>query len=405
MKVAHIAFQYGLANTGGAAIAATRLHQALLARGVESHYICVHKREAGTNVHELPRGWRRGVFFVLTKITRCMWRFTPYRKPICLNVVPLFGIEKVLAKIKPDIVHVQWLNADVCSFEQLTKLPYRMIFNLHDLYMILPGGGYPGKDRRFIDGLTQMNSTWLERFLVRRKEQLIRKKASAFIGPSDWVCKMANESVIGSGIPAHAIPNIIDELFFEGLSRRGRNEKFIILFGAYGGRGNGYKGFSDLEKSLALLPGSIKCDCELRIFGESADTCEIQGVATGFLGDITDPVLLRQVYCAADIFVFPSVQETQGMTKVEAMLCGLPVIAFDRTACAEGIEHRRTGWIAPAGDYSAFANGIVHYYSEWRRGALTKVHEEVSRLAKNRFREELIVEQIVEVYRNVCKQV
>ena len=65
MRVAHIAFQYGLNNTGGAAIAATRLHQALLKHGVESHYICVYAREKGENVHELPRGWKRRIFIKL----------------------------------------------------------------------------------------------------------------------------------------------------------------------------------------------------------------------------------------------------------------------------------------------------------------------------------------------------
>lgn len=141
MKIVHIAYQYGCNNTGGAAIAASRLHLALLKAGEESHYVCVHARVNGDNVHEMPRGWMRKVFLFATKVIRNVWKYTSYKKAICLNVVPLFGLEKLLNEIKPDVVHVQWLNADVASYEQISKLPYPVVFNLHDLNLVLPGGG------------------------------------------------------------------------------------------------------------------------------------------------------------------------------------------------------------------------------------------------------------------------
>jgi len=39
------------------------------------------------------------------------------------------------------------------------------------------------------------------------------------------------------------------------------------------------------------------------------------------------PELISGVYKSADIFVFPSVTETQGLVLVEAMAAGLPVVA------------------------------------------------------------------------------
>ena len=165
MRVAHIAFQYGLNNTGGAAIAATRLHQALLKHDVESHYICVYAREKGENVHELPRGWKRRLFLVLAKLTRCIWKFTPYRQSVCLNLIPMFGLEAELKKIQPDVVHVQWMGNDTCSFEQIARLPYRVVFNLHDLQIINAINPHPGQDNRFKVGFDKSNSTRLERWL------------------------------------------------------------------------------------------------------------------------------------------------------------------------------------------------------------------------------------------------
>ena len=412
MKVAHIAFQYGLNNTGGAAIAATRLHQALLKHGVESHYICVHAREKGENVHELPRGWRRRLFLLLTKLTRGVWKLTPYRRSICLNAIPLFGLEAELKRINPDVVHVQWLNADVCSFEQLEMLPYKMVFNLHDLFVINAIQPYPCKDRRFVTGFDKTNSTRLERWLFNRKRKMIAALQPSFIGPSEWVAGECRASLIGKGLPALAIPNLPDPTFMQDCTRRAAfgylrslasrrslgESRFVILFGAYGGRGNQFKGFDDLVQALKILPPEMKAQSELHIFGESAADCEIEGVPTRFLGPVSSPLDLIKIYQSADVFAFPSREETQGMTKVEALLCGIPVVAFNRTACAEGIEHGKTGWIAPADDFAAYAEGLAHYFAEWKSGMLAASHKVVAEAAGKLFWADSLTKGICGIY-------
>lgn len=412
MKVAHIAFQYGLNNTGGAAIAATRLHQALLKHGVDSHYICVHACEKGENVHELPRGWKRKLFLALAKLTRCIWKFTPYRRSICLNFVPMFGLKAELRKINPDVVHVQWVNNDVCSFAQLAKLPYKMVFNLHDLFVINAIQPYPCKDRRFVTGFDKTNSTRLERWLFNRKWKMIAALQPSFIGPSEWVAGECRASLIGKGLPALAIPNLPDPTFMQDCTRRAAfgylrslasrrspgESRFVILFGAYGGRGNRLKGFDDLVQALKLLPPEMKAQSELHVFGESAADCEIEGVPMRFLGPVSSPHDLIKIYQSADVFAFPSREETQGMTKVEALLCGLPVVAFNRTACAEGIELGSTGWVAPNGDFAAYAEGLSHYFSAWKSGELSAAQGAITAAALNRFRTDSLVNEIGNAY-------
>ena len=395
MKVVHIGFQYGLNNTGGAAIAATRLHLALLKAGVESHYVCVHQLEQGQNVHVLPRhGVARFAYSILTKLMRCIWKFTSYRKSICLNLIPMFGLEKLLANIKPDVVHVQWINADVCSFEQLSKLPYRLVFNLHDLYMLNAIEPYPGIDRRYQEGFTTNNSTSLERWLLTRRKELVEKKHPVFIGPSEWVCKMCRASVVGRGRDAFAIPNIIESCFRYDPLLRKPHEKMVMLFGAYGGRSGKNKGWKDCEISLKQLPREMGEVVEVHVFGEMSTDYNIDGISIRFLGNISDSKTLVSTYHSADIFLFPSIQETQGMTKVEAMLCGLPVIAFNRTACAEGIEHGVTGWIATDGDYVGFSEGMKHYIRLFMRKELSILHEEVARCAFSLFSEDNLIKKI-----------
>lgn len=94
------------------------------------------------------------------------------------------------------------------------------------------------------------------------------------------------------------------------------------------------------------------------VFGESSPTREVFGVPVQFVGAVQSAKEMATLYPAADIFAFPSRQETFGQTKSEALASGVPVVAFNETACAEGILHKDTGWVAAGGDVKAFAAGI-----------------------------------------------
>jgi len=375
MTVVHLAWQYGETNTGGASLSATRLHLALLSRGVDSHYICVHDRERGkgTNVYELPRGVLRSVYLFLTRLTRGIWKYSSYRRSVSVNVVPLFGLEAELKRIRPDIVHVQWINTDVCTYEQLAKLPYKLVFNLHDLYMLCGFDVHPGDDPRFEEGYTRSNSSWLESWLYGRKRRLFEKKNPSFIADSHWVESMCRRSFLGRNRPVRAIYNLPDPLFLSSSgvsttkpSNSTASQPARLLFGCFGGLTNHFKGFPELLKVFEFLTPEERGRLELRVFGSKdldrseAEKCEKLGIRMVNLG-IPSNVDLRQEYFAADIFLFPSVKETIGMTKVEALFCGTPVVAFERTACAEGIAHRETGWIAPDGDCQSYAEGIRYF--------------------------------------------
>ena len=398
MKVVHVGYKYGLSNTGGAAIAATRLHNALLERGIESHYVCVWKCEEGQNVHQLPRQsfvWR-GLFSFLTKITRGVWKFTTYRHSVPLNLIPLFGFDLLLKEIKPDVIHIHWINVDVISFGQLKRLKHcKVVVNLHDLFMVNIIAPHPQRDRRYIEGVTYRNASWLERWLFNRKSRAIRACRPVFIGPSQWVKLCSQESIIGRDFPTYAISNVIDDRFRYDAQLRNRHKKFIILFGAYGGRRNPAKGFTDLNMAMSLLPKEIKEGCELWIFGEDSKEVSTGGVPTRFKGNVSAQALVN-LYHMADVFAFPSKDETQGMTKVEALLCGLPVVAFDRTACAEGIVSGVSGWVAVDGDIESFAHGISYFYRKWHNNEIN--HSDIAEYARRMYDTDGIVKSIVKVY-------
>ena len=402
MTVVHIAHLYGLHNTGGAAIAATRLHLALIESGVDSHFICVRACEEGLNVHVLPPcgTMARRMYIWLTKALRGVWRFTRIRRAVSLNLIPLFGLFKLLRMLKPDIVHIHWIVSDVVSFEQLKKMSTPVVWTLHDLFAVNVLDPYPGADSRFISGVSAINSNLLERWLFARKRSAIKKLSPSFIGPSNWICQTAKKSLIGSDMDYHVVRNVIDPLFLYDKSLRSVNPRFQILFGAYGGRANKVKGWEDLKEALSRLPKEVRENSRISVFGEMAQDCVINGVEIHFLGTICGAENLRKVYHNADIFVLPSKLDNAPSTKFEALLCGLPVVAFDRAGCAEEIIQKVNGWIAQDGNSSGFATGINFFYEQWR--SLTGIpHEKIAAEAKRRYNSMTIVQEIVSIYNEV----
>ena len=62
---------------------------------------------------------------------------------------------------------------------------------------------------------------------------------------------------------------------------------------------------------------------------------------------------------AADVLVLPSVHEQFGQVLVEAMACGLPVVAVDAHGPREIVDHGETGWLVPADDEDAMVEALV----------------------------------------------
>jgi glycosyltransferase involved in cell wall biosynthesis len=63
-------------------------------------------------------------------------------------------------------------------------------------------------------------------------------------------------------------------------------------------------------------------------------------------------------YAAADLCVWPAVNEAYGMAMLEAQAAGAPVVSCDARGVPDVVEHGRTGLLAPAGDERALA-GLV----------------------------------------------
>jgi len=73
---------------------------------------------------------------------------------------------------------------------------------------------------------------------------------------------------------------------------------------------------------------------------------------------------LVDLYCAADIFVLPTLIETFGMVLVEAMASGLPIVTTEAPGVTDVINHGVNGFKMQVGDTHAMADAIANIFHD-----------------------------------------
>lgn len=401
MRVVHLSYDYGLGGTGGGPIAASRLHLALIKSGVDSHFVCVRQLESGPNVHCLPKGYvSRKVFYLSTRIVWVLSKMFTGRI-LMPNIIPLPGFSELMRKLGPDIVHVHFINQDMLSYAQLSGVKAKFVYTLHDLTIVNALNSHPIADRRFVNGFLPNNSSVLERWMFARKKLFIENLRPIFLGPSDWICRMFKESIIGRGFPVYNILNIIDSCYKFDSSQLVVQNKFTLLFGAWGGRSDPYKGWDDLVAALKLLPEFVRQRMVVLVFGESAAGYEIEQVEIRFAGRMKNASQIHGLHYIADIFVLPSRYDNAPQVKFEALSDGLPVIAFSRTGCAEYIQTGENGWVVSDGDFAGYAKGLNYFFDIWQCGAINKLRHQIAEKSSVLFSDEKILCKLMHVYDGV----
>jgi glycosyltransferase involved in cell wall biosynthesis len=105
---------------------------------------------------------------------------------------------------------------------------------------------------------------------------------------------------------------------------------------------------------------------------------------------------LRMVYSLSDVFVFPSMTETQGLTTIEAMMCGTPVVGIGVLGTKDVMQGDNGGFLLPDGQPEPFADAVVRLLAnpQIRRA---KAHE--ARLWAGRFSVRATTDSLLEHYK------
>ncbi|HVP35544.1 MAG TPA: N-acetyl-alpha-D-glucosaminyl L-malate synthase BshA [Terriglobales bacterium] len=101
----------------------------------------------------------------------------------------------------------------------------------------------------------------------------------------------------------------------------------------------------------------------------------------------------------ADLFLLPSDQESFGLVALEAMSCGVPVIATRTGGLPEVVIDGENGFLGPLGDIEFMAQKGIELLSD--ENQLTKFRENCRRRAVEKFDSKLIVPRYEEYYKKV----
>ena len=110
---------------------------------------------------------------------------------------------------------------------------------------------------------------------------------------------------------------------------------------------------------------------------------------------------LARALASCDIFFNPSVTETFGNVTLEAMACGLPVVAARATGSASIVKHGQTGYLVSPGAITLFADDLERYC---RDADLRAAHGAAARAESGAYQWDAINQSVADTYLRLIRQ-
>ncbi|WP_338875064.1 glycosyltransferase family 4 protein [Spirosoma sp. SC4-14] len=199
--------------------------------------------------------------------------------------------------------------------------------------------------------------------LTREQTEYINQRKQAALDATDYILTLssfATQSLTENGICRSRIHEVnlgIDVQKFTPVEKP-LGGPFRVLFVGEVCYRKGIDLVLKVFRQLALP------DAELILIGPVSDGKDLLMQCTGAVRHL--PFLhhdeLVRYYQQADVFVFPSYLDSWGQVVLEAMACGTPVIVSENTGSKDAVL-KGGGFVIPAGDESAMATKILHFYT------------------------------------------
>jgi len=368
MNILHI--QVGMGASGNAAY---RLSTAMRKYGFNSNVLNLCHGPVLEHVYTLRRDYLSLFYSFFNKIYFGYKLLGKKKDTYFYHVLPLIGrdISKNQLVKDADVIYIHWISGFLSSrvIKNIAKSRKPIIFFMHDMWDFT-GGCHHSFDCEKYKLQCYQCPMFSHHYTTAYKEVQELKRIFApdnivFVSPSRWMAKCAQESYILKGKVVQHIPNLVDDSIFTSLSKEQCKKelgipdgKVIITFGCQSGTHNSFKGWNYLVDAVNRL---TRDDIQIVIYGSEKNTETEKQVKypITFLGRIDDEYKLAQICNATDVFVSPSLAESFGLTFLENILCGTPVVGFDNTAIKEVISHRRNGYLAKNKDSVDLCNGIM----------------------------------------------
>ncbi len=358
---------------GGSGVVATELGIELASRGHTIHFISYDQPFRLNN-------YRRNIYFhEVEPVDYPVFVFKPYLLALAAKIA------QVAAREKLDIIHAHYAVPHSASAylarEMLTQQDLKVVTTLHGTDITIVG-----------------------------KNPELKNITEFIINQSDCITSVSNFLTVHTQEffeikkPIETIYNFINTDKFKRLNIQdtkeslfGKGKSVIIHISNF----RPVKRTNDVIKTFELIQREV--DCHLLMVGDGPEQCKAYKLAENkniisrvhFLGKQTDIVRLLSM---SDLFLLPSDSESFGLVALEAMACGVPVIASNTGGIPEVIKNGDTGYLCDIGDVDTMARYGISILQNKER--LVDMREKSIQHARDNFAAEKIVPQ----YENIYKQ-
>ena len=278
-------------------------------------------------------------------------------------------VEKIIA-IGPDVIHLHNIHGYFINypilFDYLSKAKIPVIWTFHDCWPLTGHCAYfdlancekwkTGCHDCELKG--QYPVSWIDesaRNYLKKKHYFNLPKDMTIVPVSRWEEGVIKDSFL-KGYATQVIYSGIDIEEFKPTESRLRDAmmldgKFVILGVASGwGREGRLNGFLELRKHL---------DDHYTIILVGLTREQIDSMPSGIVGvERTNNVQeLAAFYTMADVFINPTMQDSFGLTSVEALACGTPAITYRSGGSPETVDNN-TGLVVERGNAGELANAV-----------------------------------------------
>lgn len=290
----------------------------------------------------LPRHEEREGYVVrrVASIRRRVDRSTPLEM-LSFMISATVSALRLARRERPD-VSIAFFSIPSGPVSSALKIFYRVPY-----LVSLRGGDVPGfqpYDLAFYHKLTKP-------FIAH-----VWQRASRVVANSEGLRGLAMQTT--PELPISVVPNGVDVDRFRPADKVNR-EKFPQLL--FVGRLTQQKGLFYLLEAVAMLDEPFT----LTIVGDGDQQSPLEtkaaelgiGNRIHFAGWCSREDIINY-YTTADVFVFPSLDEGMPNVVLEAMACGLPIIATNIPGCEELVSEGKNGYLVPPRDPASLAERL-----------------------------------------------
>jgi N-acetyl-alpha-D-glucosaminyl L-malate synthase BshA len=356
---------------GGSGIVATELGMALAARGHQVHFIS----------YALPfrlDRFRENVFFHEVEVSSYpLFKYPPYTESLAAKMAD------VVCRWKLDLLHVHYAIPHAPAAFLAKKIAgdcrIRVITTLHGTDVTLVGS-----ERSFFE-ITKFSIN--ESDGVTAVSEAIKQQTIALFGIDkdiEVIHNFVNTEVFK---PDHSI--------CARLSFTQDDHKIVMHLSNF----RPVKRAADVIETFRLLHEQVKS--KLVLIGDGPDLSLVEHLAKQY--GIEDDVIflgsqdsVESLLPAADLFLLPSQTESFGLAALEAMSCGVPVIASRTGGLPEVVTHGVDGYLYEVGDVASMGKAAVELLQDSTK--LSQMKGAARATAVNRFASDILVKQYEDYY-------